>query len=125
MKRKEKAVRRFMALLAAVCMLGGMPDLSVVSHAEESGKESLETYGAGADGQDESPGDSAAKEQADSMEQEEGETAEETGKRENTLEEKEAGEPEGTKDMEESEEKEDIEESKDKENTGESGAEGK
>lgn len=123
MKRKEKAVRRFMALLAAVCMLGSMPDLSVVSHAEESGKESLETYGAGADGQDENPEDSAAKEQADSMEQEEGETVEETEKRENT-EEKEAGEPEGTRDMEESEEKEDTEESKDKENTGESGAEG-
>ena len=71
MKRKEKAVRRFMALLAAVCMLGSMPDLSVVSHAAENGKESLETYDAGADGMEEISEDSDVKEQADGMEQEE------------------------------------------------------
>lgn len=127
MKRKEKAVRRFMALLAAVCMLGSMPDLSVVSHAAENGKESLETYDAGADGMEEISEDSDVKEQADGMEQEEGETAKGAEKQEDT-EEKEAGEPENTKDMEESEEKEDTgedgtEESNDKEGTGESGAE--
>lgn len=91
MKRKEKAVRRFMALLAAVCLLGSMPDLSVVSHAQENGKESLETYDAGADGQEGISEDSVLKEQADGMEQEE--TAGREEKQEDT-EEKGAGESE-------------------------------
>ncbi len=119
MKRSKKAVRRFMAFLAAVCMLGTMPGLPRISYAEENRNESLETYDIGADGQEENPEDPVLKGQTGGPVQEAGETAKEAGNPEDA----EGKEAEDKRNPEEPDKKdkengEDTEESENRKDTG-------